>query len=163
MDSKHALQPMMQTRLSQREIGSWDLPVPRNPDSRRHVVTAPARARLRTRPNLWESTGAPFAGPLRGQVDLVSPRVISGWAQNPQNPEAPVCLDIYAGDRLIGQVLANRHRPDLAVAGLGSGRHGFSFTAPAGSAFAPHAMQVCRSVDGAILDFGATTSCVQAA
>ncbi len=40
---------------------------------------------------------------------------IAGWAQNVDHPEAPVCLDIYAGGRLIGQVLANRYREDLAA------------------------------------------------
>ncbi len=46
-------------------------------------------------------------GALRGYVDLVSATCIAGWAQNVDHPEAPVCLDIYAGGRLIGQVLAN--------------------------------------------------------
>ena len=60
-----------------------------------------------------------------------APARIAGWAQNPDHPEAPVCLEIYAGGRLIGQVLANRYREDLERAGLGSGCHGFEF-APAG-------------------------------
>ena len=37
-------------------------------------------------------------GTLRGYVDLVSTERIAGWAQNTDHPEAPVCLDIYAGD-----------------------------------------------------------------
>ena len=53
------------------------------------------------------------------------------------HPEAPVCLDIYAGGRLIGQTLANRYREDLMRAGLGSGRHSFEFTPPAGLASPP--------------------------
>jgi hypothetical protein len=88
---------------------------------------------------------------LRGHVDVAGPCRIIGWAQNTEHPEVPVCLDIYAGGRLIGQVLANRHRDDLAGAGLGSGNHGFAFTPPAGLAFAPHAIEVCRSLDGAVL------------
>ena len=67
-------------------------------------------------------------GDLRGFIDRVTPQVIEGWAQNADHPEAPVCLDIFAGDRLIGQVLANHYRKDLEHAGLGSGRHAFSFS-----------------------------------
>src|SRR6202034_3973290 len=73
-------------------------------------------------------------GDLRGFVDRITPHVIEGWAQNVDHPEAPVCLDIYAGGRLIGQVLANRYRDDLERAGLGSGCHGFAFTPPDGAA-----------------------------
>jgi hypothetical protein len=88
---------------------------------------------------------------LRGYVDQVGSRSISGWAQNPDHPDAPVCLDVYAGGRLIGQTLANRYRDDLQQAGLGSGRHGFEFTPPAGLTFAPDAVEVRRSFDGAAL------------
>jgi hypothetical protein len=52
---------------------------------------------------------------------------------------------------LIGQVLANRHRDDLARAGLGSGRHSFDFSPPDGAHFAPHTVEVRRSLDGAVL------------
>ena len=62
-----------------------------------------------------------------------------------------MCLDIYAGGRLIGQTLANRYREDLRQAGLGSGRHGFEFSPPAGLTFAPDAVEVRRSFDGAAL------------
>jgi len=31
---------------------------------------------------------------LRGQVDLVNSRLIAGWAQSIEHPDAPVCLDI---------------------------------------------------------------------
>jgi autotransporter-associated beta strand protein len=88
---------------------------------------------------------------LRGHVDVVSPRRIAGWAQNVAHPEAPVRLDIFAGGQLIGQVLANRHRDDLARAGLGSGRHSFDFTPPAGLAFAQGSLEVRRSFDGVAL------------
>jgi autotransporter-associated beta strand protein len=88
---------------------------------------------------------------LRGYVDRVTPHVIEGWAQNVDHPEAPVCLDIYAGGRLIGQVLANRNREDLKRAGMGSGRHAFAFTPPAGLVFAPNAIDVRRSLDGEVL------------
>ena len=89
--------------------------------------------------------------PLRGNVDDVTPYRIAGWAQNPDHPEAPQCLDIIAGGRVIAQVLANRHREDLERAGLGSGAHGFEFVPPPDLAFAPQAVEVRRSYDGASL------------
>jgi hypothetical protein len=95
-------------------------------------------------------------GALRGFVDRVTPHVIEGWAQNVDHPEAPVCLDIFAGGRLIGQVLANRHREDLEQAGIGSGRHAFTFAPTAGIAIASDTMEVRRSLDGALLTHGAS-------
>jgi hypothetical protein len=103
-------------------------------------------ARAGIRPMSDEDTAA-----LRGYVDQVGDRRISGWAQNPEHPEVPVCLDILAGGRLIGQTLANRYREDLQRAGLGSGRHSFEFTAPARLTFASDAVEVRRSFDGAVL------------
>jgi Hint domain len=90
-------------------------------------------------------------GELRAYIDLVGADRIEGWAQNIDYPEAPVCLDIYAAGRLIGQVLANRYRADLKQAGLGSGHHSFSFIPPAGLALNAGTVVVRRSLDGAVL------------
>jgi hypothetical protein len=76
---------------------------------------------------------------------------VTGWAQDEGCPEAPVCLDIYAGNELLGQAIANRHRPDLEAAGIGDGRYGFEFVPPEGLAFVPGSVRVCRSRDGAAL------------
>jgi hypothetical protein len=88
---------------------------------------------------------------LGPDVDVANSRRIAGWAQNVDYPEAPVCLDIYVGDRFVGQPLANRYREDLKRAGLGSGRHSFEFIPPPGLAFAPDAIEIRRSLDGAAL------------
>jgi Hint domain/Domain of unknown function (DUF4214) len=114
------------------------------------------RQRLALRAGLESRDEAARAGNLLGFVDRVTPRVIEGWAQNADHPEAPVCLDVYAGGRLIGQVLANRYREDLERAGIGGGCHSFLFTPPAGIAFAPDRVEVCRSLDGALLAYGAS-------
>ena len=106
---------------------------------------------LAVRAGLELSEEAARVGKLRGHVDRVTPQIIEGWAQNADHPEAPVCLDIYAGGRLIGQVLANRYREDLKHAGKGSGGHSFAFTPPAGVAFVPDAVDVRRALDGAAL------------
>jgi hypothetical protein len=91
-------------------------------------------------------------GALRGYVDRIAADLIEGWAQNIEHPEAPVCLDIVVGGRLIGQLLANRYREDLERAGLGSGRHAFRFRPPAEVSFALDAVEVRRSLDGAIVE-----------
>jgi len=116
------------------------------------------RRHIALRAGLLRSTDTPQIGPLRGYVDEVSAERIAGWAQNAGHPEAPVCLDIYAGVVLIGQVLANRYREDLVQAGLGSGHHAFEFTPPAGTVFARHAVDVRRALDGASLMRPAVTT-----
>lgn len=90
---------------------------------------------------------------MRGYVDIVNVERIAGWAQNLDYPEAPVCLDIYIGDRLIGQALANTYREDLKRAGIGSGRHGFLFTLPPGMNIGIKSVEARRSFDGAVLQF----------
>ncbi|HTP90835.1 MAG TPA: hypothetical protein VMJ52_03815, partial [Xanthobacteraceae bacterium] len=101
------------------------------------------------RAGLLRSADAARAGALHGFVDLIKADGIAGWAQDQDHPEAPVCLDIFAGGRPIGRVLANRYREDLERAGLGSGRHGFSFTPAHG--VSRGGVEVRRSLDGALL------------
>jgi hypothetical protein len=110
-----------------------------------------ARQRIALRAGLAQNGETAQAGDLRGCLDRVTPQVVEGWAQNIDHPEAPVCLDIFAGGRLIGQVLANRYRQDLERTGIGSGRHAFRFRPPAGLVFAHDAVEVRRSFDGAVL------------
>jgi hypothetical protein len=117
-----------------------------------------ARRHIALRAGLLRAADPPRIGQLRGYVDLISASRVEGWAQNAENPEAPVCLDIYAGGRLIGQTLANRYREDLAQAGLGSGRHSFAFSAPVGLSFAAAEVEVRRSLDGAALELFANAA-----
>jgi hypothetical protein len=119
-----------------------------------------ARRRIDARAGL-RPAGAEATTVLRGYVDTVSASCISGWAQNPAHPEAPVCLDIFVGGRLIGQTLANRFRDDLVQAGIGSGKHSFEFISPRGFTFAASTIEVRRSIDGArlALSSGAEQAC----
>ena len=109
------------------------------------------RRGIAQRAGLLRAADGPRTGELRGYIDLVSETCIAGWAQNADHPEAPVCLDIYTGGRLIGQVLANCNRDDLKRAGLGSGRHAFIFKPPADFASVLDPVEVRRSLDGAAL------------
>jgi hypothetical protein len=88
---------------------------------------------------------------LRGNIDVMGAGRIAGWAQNPDYPEMPVCLDILSDGQLIGQVLANRYRADLETAGLGSGRHGFEFIPPRELRLSANTVEVRRSLDGKLL------------
>jgi len=110
-----------------------------------------ARRRIAQRAGLHAHEDESPAAAPRGFIDVVNQRCIAGWAQNPQHPEVPVCLDIYADGRLIGRTLANRYREDLRRAGLGSGRHSFEFIPPQGVAVAAQGVEVRRSFDGAAL------------
>ena len=110
-----------------------------------------ARRRIASRAGLREEGNISAGGALRGCIDLTSPDCIAGWAQNVDHPEAPVCLDVYIDDRLVGQVLANRYRSDLQQAGFGSGCHSFEFAPPQGFGISPLSVQVRRSFDGAAL------------
>jgi len=111
-----------------------------------------ARQRIEQRAGLRrEATEERKAIAMRGFVDQIGTRLIEGWAQDAEHSEAPVCLDIYADGRLIGQTLANRYREDLKRAGYGSGHHGFTFTLPSELAFSPGAVEVRRSLDDGVL------------
>jgi len=62
-----------------------------------------ARRKIEQRAGL-RTAAADHELPLRGHVDVVQRHVISGWAQNLDQPEVPLCLDIYADGQLIGHV-----------------------------------------------------------
>jgi hypothetical protein len=65
------------------------------------------------------------------------------------DPHRASVLRGYVDDgQLLGQTLANRFRKDLAVAGLGSGRHAFKFELPVGLTIGAYAIEVRRSLDG---------------
>jgi hypothetical protein len=111
---------------------------------------AAIQRRIALRAGVRKPDTASDAGALRGFIDLVTPSVIAGWAQNTRHPETPVCLDIVVGGRLIGQVLADRYRPDLQDAGIGNGSHAFEFDIPAGIDLTG-GVEVRRSFDGVAL------------
>jgi hypothetical protein len=140
-DEFHALYPQPRTALAQ-------YCAPRLCEG---FEVAAVRRHIAMRAGLLPSAEPRRDVTLRGQIDETGPRGIKGWAQNSEAPEVPICLDIYADDHLLGQTLANLYRADLAAAGLGSGRHAFSFALPAGFILGGASIEVRRSLDGARL------------
>jgi hypothetical protein len=89
--------------------------------------------RLRTRINARAGLPqqAKTQGPIRGNLDEHSTR-LRGWAQDETAPEQPVELELLSNGQIIARFLANRYRPDLRRAGLGSGCHAFDIPRPPG-------------------------------
>lgn len=110
------------------------------------------RQRIALRAGLVAGDAAPPIGNLRGFVDRITSECVSGWAQNLDHPEAPVCLDVVAGGLLLGQVLACGYREDLKQAGMGSGHHSFEFALPPEIVVAADEIEVLRSLDGTALE-----------
>jgi hypothetical protein len=71
------------------------------------------------------------AGPTAdGRLDGGDCIGATGWAWDPAHPDAPVEVDVWIGDSLIGTVTANWFRWDLLAAGKGDGQHAFRFYFP---------------------------------
>jgi O-antigen biosynthesis protein len=107
------------------------------------------RRRIDLRTGLRQHDDPQISVTLRGWLDYASLDLVCGWAQNTDHPEAPVCVDVFDNGALIARTLANRYRPDLKKAALGSGRHSFEVRIPAGLCpLSRHVIQVSRSSDG---------------
>ncbi len=65
-----------------------------------------------------------------GHVDRCSEHDVSGWAFLPDTPDKPATVEILVDGRPIGTALADQFRKDLRLAGIGSGRHAFTFLLP---------------------------------
>ncbi len=109
------------------------------------------RQRIAQRAGLALTVEASQIGALRGHLDGIASHGIHGWAQNIDNPETPVCLDIIVDGKCIGQALANSYRQDLQHSGLGSGRHSFSFMPSPSLLAVAQTVEVRRALDGALL------------
>jgi hypothetical protein len=104
------------------------------------------RQRLAQRAGL--DVPVPQASRLTGWVEVAGPNLVAGWAQDPDHPEAPVCLDIVVNGTTVLQTLANRHRPDLQAGGHDGAWCGFHATLPNGVS---GPVEVRRSLDGTVL------------
>jgi membrane protein involved in D-alanine export len=73
--------------------------------------------------------GPPIA--YQGALETSDCETIRGWARNPAQPSQPVEVEIREGETVLGKVVADQSRADLAPILDGDGRHGFSFAVPA--------------------------------
>jgi hypothetical protein len=89
-------------------------------------------------------------GTLRGFVDQAVAGHVTGWAQDRDNPEEPVILEICVNGAPVLSLPANAYRADLRQGGLGSGCHAFDVMLD-GSFAGP--VTVRRMADGVTLPF----------
>jgi len=64
---------------------------------------------------------------LRGHVDQITRRLVSGWAADDEKPDAVVDVYIYVDGVQTAQISCNTERPDLREKGYGAGLHGFRY------------------------------------
>jgi hypothetical protein len=65
-----------------------------------------------------------------GHLDRCDGEQIDGWVTDLDDPGHPLRLEVYFGDILLGECVADRHRPDLVSAGIGDGNCAFVFVPP---------------------------------
>jgi hypothetical protein len=62
---------------------------------------------------------------IQGLVDNVTAERLYGWAWNAASPDEHLAIELRIRDEPVAHAVADRMRPDLARAGIGSGRHAF--------------------------------------
>ena len=67
---------------------------------------------------------------FRGCVDSIGGGQVSGWAFDATSPNRALRVEILYQGQPVGSALADAFRADLLTAGLGDGRHGFTYTLP---------------------------------
>jgi hypothetical protein len=90
-------------------------------------------------------------GALQGHVDEAGDAGIEGWAWDPQAPGRRVRLELREDERQLATATAEMFRPDLALAGIGDGWHGFRIALPSALAAGPHLVQLRCLETGAVL------------
>jgi SAM-dependent methyltransferase len=66
---------------------------------------------------------------VTGYIDACDDGTLLGWAARPGDP-APVTVEVLCDGVVLGSAIARLYREDLKAAGIGDGRHGFSFAVP---------------------------------
>jgi len=92
-----------------------------------HQAGLAAPARLGEAPAMLPPDPVPPA--VTGHVDIMrimgDEAEIHGWAYAPDWPGAAVAVEVRLDGRIVAAAPAEGHRPDLAAAGIGDGRHAF--------------------------------------
>jgi len=86
---------------------------------------------------------------MRGFVDGLNGAQIDGWAFEPANPTERVVVELRLDGQTLATTVADRHRADLARAGIGDAFHGFRFPLkPAWAERRADLLAVARGVEG---------------
>lgn len=72
---------------------------------------------------------AASAPSVTGYVEAATPTAMIGWAWVPGQAE-PVSVQLYLGQQMVAEALADGLREDLARNGIGEGRHAFTLPVP---------------------------------
>lgn len=111
-----------------------------------------SNANLSQTPNSKVSTGPPQ---LEGFHDIATCDGIVGWAWDANNPNEPIKVEVFSGDKLISTVTADIFRQDLLDDHKGNGKHGFTYTLPPQlKDGVPHSIRV--KFAGTAMDLGNT-------
>jgi membrane protein involved in D-alanine export len=70
------------------------------------------------------------ASPWDGRLQQADCAGIGGWALERGRPDTPLAIDVYADDRLLGSLRADRASEELRRQGATSDRHGFLLPLP---------------------------------
>ncbi|WP_128544390.1 hypothetical protein [Larkinella soli] len=85
----------------------------------------------------------PSGGAYEGFLDGADCSSLGGWVYDRHQPDAPLTVEVLAGNQVVATLPAATYRADLQQAGKGNGRHGFSLEPPAGlKTGQPHAISV---------------------
>ena len=89
-------------------------------------------------------------GRLIGNVEAIFDGLLVGWAQDADNVDSAVEVEVLVDGESIGRALANRYRGDLFSAGLGSGNCCYTLALPA-SVTSIDQVTVRRVADGQMI------------
>ena len=67
---------------------------------------------------------------FEGSVDRIDHDSIAGWSWDSRHPGVRLSVDVIGDGKRLGTVFADEFRDDLADAGKGDGRYGFTFQTP---------------------------------
>jgi len=96
----------------------------------------------------------PLRPAINGYIDQAQHSTLNGWVSDLDHPDKRLNVDAYLGSKIVGSAVADQLRPDLARAGIGDGRYGFScYLQPRELANSPIDIQLKVRETGSFLKF----------